>query len=119
MQQRRGEPMTEGNSPSPDNDFDARLRRLKEQVREDQGGDMPRDGTPRTAGGWAFKLSVELAAGLIVGGGIGWFLDYLLGTMPLMLIVFFLLGGVAGIWTVYKSSMRMNQSAFGDDKKRN
>ena len=62
--------MTEGNSPSPDSNFDARLRRLKEQVREDQGADGPRDGGPRSAGGWAFKLSFELAAGLVVGGGI-------------------------------------------------
>lgn len=109
--------MTEGNSPSPDNDFDTRLRRLKEQVREDRGGDMPRDGTPRSAGGWAFKLSVELAAGLVVGGGIGWLLDYLLGTLPLMLILFFILGGAAGMWTVYKSSMQQMNQAAQDDRK--
>ena len=110
--------MTEGNSPSPDSDFDARLRRLKEQVREDQGADGPRDGGPRSAGGWAFKLSVELAAGLVVGGGIGWLLDSLFGTTPWMLILFFILGGAAGMWTVYKSSMQqMNQQALDEDKK--
>ena len=64
------------------------------------------------------KLSVELAAGLLVGGGIGWFLDYLMGTMPLMLILFFILGGAAGIWTVYKSSMeQMKQAARDEDGK--
>jgi ATP synthase protein I len=110
--------MTEGNSPSPESDFDARLRRLKEQVREERGDDGPRDGGPRSAGGWAMKLSVELAAGLLVGGGIGWFLDYLLGTKPLMLILFFILGGAAGIWTVYKSSMeQMKQAARDEDRK--
>ena len=110
--------MTEGNSPSPDSDFDARLRRLKEQVRDDQGADGPRDGGPRSAGGWAFKLSVELAAGLVVGGGIGGLLDYRLGTKPFMLILFFILGGAAGMWTVYKSSMQqMNQQALDEDKK--
>src|SRR5262245_13917115 len=110
--------MTEGNSPSPDSDFDARLRRLKEQVREDQGADGPRDGGPRSAGGWAFKLSVELAAGLVVGGGIGWLLDYLLGTKPFMLILFFILGGAAGMWTVYKSSLQqMNRQTLDEDEK--
>jgi ATP synthase protein I len=110
--------MTEGNSPSPESDFDARLRRLKEQVREERGDDGPRDGGPRSAGGWAMKLSVELAAGLLVGGGIGWFLDYLMGTGPLMLILFFILGGAAGIWTVYKSSMeQMKQAARDEDRK--
>ena len=64
------------------------------------------------------KLSVELAAGLLVGGGIGWFLDYLMGTKPWMLILFFILGGAAGMWTVYKSSMeQMKQSALDDDRK--
>jgi ATP synthase protein I len=109
--------MTEGNSPSPDSDFDARLRRLKEQVREDRGADEPRDGSPRSAGGWALKLSFELAAGLVVGGGIGWLLDWLFGTTPWMLILFFILGGAAGIWTVYKSAMQMNQQALDGDKK--
>ena len=110
--------MTEGHSPSPDSNFDARLRRLKEQVREDQGADGPRDGGPRSAGGWAFKLSFELAAGLVVGGGIGWLLDTLFGTTPWMLILFFILGGAAGMWTVYKSSMeQMKRSALDDDRK--
>jgi ATP synthase protein I len=109
--------MTEGNSPSPENEFDARLRRLRQQVGEEKGGGGPRGGEPRTGGGWAFKLSVELLAGLVVGGGIGWFLDDWLGTTPLMLIVFFLLGGAAGIWTVYKSTLRTNQSALDGDKK--
>lgn len=111
--------MTEGNSPSPESDFDARLRRLKEKVREDRGDDGPRDGSPRSAGGWAMKLSVELAAGLLVGGGIGWFLDHLMGTMPLMLILFFILGGAAGIWTVFKSSLQMNKQMADEDKKQN
>ena len=110
--------MTEGNSPSPESDFDARLRRLKEQVREERGDDGQRDGAPLSSGGWAMKLSVELAAGLLVGGGIGWFLDYLMGTKPWMLILFFFLGGAAGMWTVYKSSMeQMKQSALDDDRK--
>src|SRR5262245_54408593 len=101
--------MTEVNSPSPNSDFDPRLRRLKERAREDGGADGPGEGAPRSAGGWALKLSVELAAGLLVGGGIGWLLDTLLGTRPWMLILFFILGGVAGIWTVYKSALQMNQ----------
>src|SRR5262249_6455033 len=109
--------MTEGNPPSPDSDFDARLRRLKEQVREDQGGDGPRDGGCRSAGAWALETSVDLRSGLIVGGGIGWLLDRLFGTTPWMLILFFLLGGVAGIWTVFKSAMQMNQQTLDGDKK--
>ena len=40
-----------------------------------------------------------------------WGLDYWLGTSPLMLIVFFLLGATAGIYTVIRSAMQLNREA--------
>ena len=57
---------------------------------------------------------MELAAGLLVGGVIGWGLDHLLGTSPAMLIVFFLLGAVAGMYTVIKSAMALNRDPDSD-----
>jgi len=45
-----------------------------------------------------FRLSSELVAGVLVGAVIGWGIDRLLSTSPFGLIVFFLLGFVAGIW---------------------
>ncbi len=43
-----------------------------------------------------FRLSSELVAGVVVGAVIGWGFDRLLSTSPFGLIVFFLLGFVAG-----------------------
>ena len=43
-----------------------------------------------------FRLSSELIAGVVVGAVIGWGFDRLLSTSPFGLIVFFLLGFVAG-----------------------
>ena len=103
-------PMTEGDSPSKRKSFAERLRALRSEVRQDDGGVGGR-GTPQTPAGWAFRLSVELVAGLVVGGVIGWGLDRWLGTNPLMLIVFFLLGAVAGIYNVIRSAMEMNRAA--------
>jgi ATP synthase protein I len=56
---------------------------------------------------------VELAAGLLVGGVIGWLLDRAFGTNPLLLIVFFLLGATAGIYNVIRSAMQLNRDAAG------
>jgi ATP synthase protein I len=49
-----------------------------------------------------FRVGVELVSALLVGLAIGWGLDRLLHTRPLFLIVFVLLGGVAGIINVWR-----------------
>jgi ATP synthase protein I len=51
-----------------------------------------------------FRLSSELVAGVLVGGGIGWGLDRLLGISPWGLIVFLLLGFTAGVLNVMRSA---------------
>jgi ATP synthase protein I len=43
-------------------------------------------------------------AGVLVGAAIGWALDRLLGTSPLGLIVFLLLGFVAGVVNVMRAA---------------
>jgi ATP synthase protein I len=102
--------MTEGDSPSKRKDFAERLQALRSEVKRDEESAGGR-AAPRTATGWVLRLSVELAAGLLVGGVIGWGLDRWLGTSPLMLIVFFLLGATAGIYNVIRAAMRMNREA--------
>ena len=89
----------------------ARLRRLGEgivQARErtapasdDTGGDRA-----TTAAGYAkgFRLSSELVAGVLVGAGLGWLIDRLLGISPWGFIVFLLLGFVAGVLNVMRSA---------------
>ena len=52
----------------------------------------------------ALRLSSELVAGVLVGAAIGWGIDHLLSTSPFGLIVFFLLGFVAGIVNVVRSA---------------
>ena len=51
-----------------------------------------------------FLLSSELIAGVAVGAVIGWGIDRLLSTSPFGLIVFFLLGFVAGVVNVVRSA---------------
>ena len=89
----------------------ARLQRLGEGLgtareraappSEGPGGDRA-----TTASGYArgFRLSSELVGGVLVGAGIGWLIDRLLGISPWGFIVFLLLGFVAGVLNVMRSA---------------
>ena len=61
----------------------------------------------------AWRMVIELVAGLIIGFGIGFGLDALLGTQPLFLVLFILLGFVAGV----KSMLRTAREAQDDAAK--
>ena len=49
-----------------------------------------------------YRVGTELLAGLLIGAGIGWTLDQWVNTTPLFLIIFFVLGGVAGIYNLWR-----------------
>jgi ATP synthase protein I len=52
--------------------------------------------------GTGFRVASELAAAILVGGFLGWQLDKWLGLSPLFLMIFLILGIVAGFWNVYR-----------------
>ena len=54
----------------------------------------------------AFRYMIELLVGVCVGAAIGWFLDRQLGTMPLLLITFLLLGFVAGMVNMIRAAQK-------------
>src|SRR5215475_7445568 len=87
--------------------LDQRLSELRDSRR--RGTDQPEreggDGAARaSAMARGFRLSSELIASVLVGALIGWAIDRLLSTSPFGLIVFFLLGFVAGIVNVVRSA---------------
>ncbi len=48
------------------------------------------------------RVATELLAGLLIGASVGWAIDSWLNTSPLFLIIFFLLGGAAGILNLWR-----------------
>ena len=48
------------------------------------------------------RIATEMVAGIAVGGFLGWMLDALLGTSPLMLIVLFFMGAGAGMLNIWR-----------------
>ena len=61
--------------------------------------------------GVAMRLSSELVAGVLLGAGIGWFVDWLAGTLPIFLVIFTGLGTVAGVKNVLRASQATNATA--------
>lgn len=84
-----------------------RLRAARQHRGADTQQDQNISGTPPGMGGlgWALRIGVEMVSALIVGVGIGYGLDWWLGTKPWFLVVFFLLGAGAAILNVYRAAM--------------
>jgi ATP synthase protein I len=57
--------------------------------------------------GTAFRLGTEFVAAVLVGGGIGYLIDRLLGTLPWGLIIMLLVGFVAGILNMARAAGRV------------
>ena len=107
---------TSGKENDPDRrssdeaDLSARLRHLGDrldQVRASQPSEPTPDASPapdRSGMARALRLSSELVGGVVVGGAIGYALDYWLGIRPWGIIVFVLLGFVAGIVNLMRSA---------------
>jgi ATP synthase protein I len=77
------------------------------KVETDQSGTENGNSAARaSAMARGFQLSSELIAGVVVGAALGWGFDKLLSTSPFGLIVFFLLGFVAGVVNVVRSARR-------------
>ena len=87
--------------------LDRRLSEIRgnRKIGTDQPGGQSEDSAARaSAMARGFRLSSELIAGVVVGAAIGWGIDHLLSTSPFGLIVFFLLGFVAGLVNLVRSA---------------
>ena len=101
-----------------DDDPDARrLADIEERLRKARGkrDEVRQVEAPNSKLGIAFRLVTELMAGVIVGGAIGWGLDRILGTGPFLLIVMFMVGAAAGIFTVVRTAQQMNRDQAAKD----
>ena len=88
----------------------ARLKRLGQRL-EDVGenpasyaANEARQRGDASALARALRLSAELVGGVLFGAGLGWLVDYALGTSPLGLIVLLLLGFAGGVLSVMRSA---------------
>ncbi|QDY69739.1 AtpZ/AtpI family protein [Qingshengfaniella alkalisoli] len=82
---------------------DDRLKQLEQKLakhRKAQGGGKLHQEEGYSQAQIAWRMVIELVAGLGIGFGIGYGLDYLFGTSPVFLVLFIFLGFAAGVKTM-------------------
>lgn len=108
-------------------DLDARLSALK--AAQQSGKAHQEEHYSQAQVAW--RMVTEMVAGLGIGFGIGYGLDILLGTMPWLMVLFTLLGLVAGIRVMLRTAAEIqakqtsgsagegqSSGTPGDDEKR-
>jgi ATP synthase protein I len=89
--------------------LDSLSQRLDKAKGEDQARKRAREGSRGMGPG--LSMGVELVAAVLVGAAVGWALDRLFNSGPWLLIVFFLLGMVAGLRNAMRKAEQMSQAA--------
>ena len=102
----------QGSSDPELGDLSARLKELSGRIaaeRHEQAESAKPPASMQDASGYArgYKLVSEFAAGTLVGGLIGYGIDWLFGTLPFGLIFFLLLGFGAGFLNLVRAAKRM------------
>lgn len=101
-----------------DDDLDRRRRNLEASLATRQPVRQEREEGAGGATGYgqAMKLSSEFIAGVGVGAGLGWMIDRFAGSSPWGLIVFLLLGFVAGVLNVLRSVGKVAEFGQGSNR---
>lgn len=92
-------------------DLEARIEALKGV----QARDIPAEDDHYRQANKAWQMVTELVAGLMIGFGMGYGLDLLIGTLPLFLVVFTLLGFAAGVRVMMRTAKAAQEQTGGDD----
>ena len=92
------------------NNSEDKITKLKEKIEDIENKKLNESKPKKEKGaGFAFKISTELIAALVVGVGIGLIVDNYLGTKPFGLIIFFILGSFAGSLNIYRVMRRIEK----------
>lgn len=90
-----------------------RLERLEERIAAAKKAQAPKPRMDEHYSGaqLAWRMVIELVAGLLIGFGIGFGLDAVFGTRPIFLVLFILLGFVAGVKTMMRTATEAQEDA--------
>ena len=94
----------------------AALEARIEALKDSQGRKPKATGTGFSQGEVAWRMVLELATGIGLGTAIGYGIDTLVGTVPLFLVIFCLLGFAAGIKTMLGTAKQLNAAPAAPEK---
>lgn len=102
---------------------DERLKALGTQLNNAREAGSVGRGRKRTAKlkraraeGLAWRIAAEMIAAFAFCGFFGWWIDEWSGTRPLVFLVGMVLGGIIGIYNVFRITRNFNSSGSGTEK---
>lgn len=94
----------------------ARLAALEGKLAKARPADRPaagQMGAKFDQANLAWRMVIELVAGLLIGFGIGYGLDWLFGTRPILLVLFIFAGLAAGVNTMLRTARELGAGPPG------
>ncbi len=100
-------------------DHKDQMQRLEERI---EAAKKAQDPKPRadehySAANQAWRMVIEMVAGLGIGFGIGYGLDSLFGTLPIFMVLFTMFGLAAGIQTMLRSAKEIEEKQAAEAAK--
>lgn len=100
-------PEGEAKGRSVTGDLASRIARARGVRPAQAAADRVRQGE-MTGMGRAFRLASEFVAAIVVGGALGFGVDWLFKTQPWGMIIFILLGFAAGVLNIIRATAELN-----------
>ncbi|MEX0286323.1 MAG: AtpZ/AtpI family protein [Paracoccaceae bacterium] len=99
-----------------EDDPKTRLEALEARIEAAKTGkeEKPHSESHHSQAQLAWRMVIELVAGLAIGFGVGYGLDRLFGTIPIFLVLFTLLGLAAGIKVMLESAREIQKKNVAD-----
>jgi ATP synthase protein I len=109
--------MSDPSKPPSFDDLGNRISKVRREagLDEPEGADTDHAVGAGLGAGW--RISIEIVTALFVCTGIGWSLDYWLGTKPWLMLVFLVLGAAAGINNAVRTALRIDAAAAERQKR--
>jgi len=92
-------------------DLAARIAKARGERQVAEGHPSPAGRGNMSAMNRGIRLGSEFVAAILVGWGIGYLLDQVLGTSPWLMLVMLMVGFAAGVLNVVRSAAQMNRAA--------
>ena len=100
---------------SPDQRQQMEQLEAKLAAAKQRGAPKPRADEHYSQANMAWRMVIELVAGLGIGFGIGYGLDLFFGTLPIFMVLFVMLGLAAGVKTMLRSAQEMQDKKVAEE----
>ena len=101
--------MTDHDKPPSIEDVSARLKAMQEAVADKKETERE-TGESAQGLGVGFRIGIEMVAGVLVGAGLGWFIDDKLNTKPIFMLALIAVGFAASMLNVLRILRNLDEA---------